>query len=252
MFFRFHFYDGKAPVQIDAPTRQDAEAAVRAQFGSNFTPAGSGATEISGYQTIATSGTGSQGGTGDTGNQGNQGVGGGAIGGVDEATRQSFMSQFRRGLDSMPGNSGANPFRGFMNRQAEPALDVFATRAALGQEAGTPQDFITNLFGGAGGLSGGVTRAAGEAWQELLNQKAGGTAPATNYFLDPDSTLDEGDASQLGNVANRAARSKYGTWGASFLPTAQEQYQRYLAQPTGGASTQPNLIDFFNRRVFGR
>ena len=156
MFFRFHFFDGQAPVQIYAGSVEAAEVAVRAAYGSNFTRAGSGADPVGGYKTIATSGTGSQ---------GNQGVGGGAIGGVDEATRQSFMSQFRRGLDSMPGNSGANPFRGFMNRQAEPALDVFATRAALGQEAGTPQDFITNLFGGAGGLSGGVTRAAGEAWQ---------------------------------------------------------------------------------------
>ena len=246
-YFRFHFYDGQAPVQVYAESRDAAEATVRAQHGSNFTFAGSGSTSQEGYTNV--------GGSADTpARPGGDTFGGPgqAIGGVDEATRQSFMSQFRRGLDSQPGMSGANPFRGFLNRQAEPALDVFATRSALGQERGTPQEFVANLFGGPGSLSGGITRAASEAWQELLNQKAGGTAPSTNYFLDPDETLSGDDATQLGNVANRAARSKYGTWGASFLPSASEQYQRYLAQPEDAPGSQRNLIDFFNRRVFGR
>jgi len=34
MWFRFHFSDGKAPVQIWAHTQQDAESVVRARYGS--------------------------------------------------------------------------------------------------------------------------------------------------------------------------------------------------------------------------
>src|SRR3990167_997082 len=100
-YFRFHFYDGQAPVQVYAESRDAAEATVRAQHGSNFTFAGSGSTSQAGYNNV--------GGSADTPARpwgAPSGGPGRGRGGGDEAPRQSFMSQFLRGLESGAPRAG--------------------------------------------------------------------------------------------------------------------------------------------------
>src|SRR3990167_6479870 len=48
-YFRFHFYDGKGPVQVFADSRQAAEDFVRARYGASFTFASEGPPLPGGY-----------------------------------------------------------------------------------------------------------------------------------------------------------------------------------------------------------
>jgi len=240
-YFRFHFYDGKAPVQVLANSREAAEAFVRARFGSNFTPAGAGAEPIAGYNNLSA----------DTGQQPPGGASG-TIGGFGkDPTPQGFESEYRGALNRANLGGGGNPFRGYLNRLADPASDVYDVGRAVGlNNEISPYAFISKLFGQGMDIGDGVTTSASDAWNEMLRQRASGSGPATNEFLDPEAALDPVKAVQLGEVANRAARTKYG-YSANLLPSAGEQYQRYLAQPNPGG-TPSNIIDFFNRRIFGR
>src|SRR3990167_9468646 len=63
-YYRFHFYDGKAPVQVLAGSRQAAEDFVRFRYGAEFTFAGAGS-KLPGYidQTAGTSGADDTGGS---------------------------------------------------------------------------------------------------------------------------------------------------------------------------------------------
>ena len=174
------------------------------------------------------------------------------IGGFGEdPTPQGFESEYRGALNRANLGGGGNPFRGYLNRLADPASDVYDVGRAVGlNNEISPYAFISKLFEQGMNLGQGVTTSASDAWNEMLRQRASGSGPATNTFLDPEAALDPNEAVQLGEVANRAARTKYG-YSANLLPSAGEQYQRYLAQPNPGG-TPSNIIDFFNRRIFGR
>src|SRR3990167_7677149 len=247
-YFRFHFYDGKAPVQVRANSQEAAAAFVRARFGSDFTPAGAGAEPIAGYNNLSA----------DTGQQPPGGASG-TIGGFGkDPTPQGFESEYRGALNRANLGGGGNPFRGYLNRLADPASDVYDVGRAVGLNNETsPYAFISSLFGkgldfGQGDNFGqGLTAAASAAWNEMLRQRASGSGPETNEFLDPEASLDPSKAIQLGEVANRAARTKYG-YSSNLLPSGGEQYQRYLAQPRPAGGPPSNIIDFFNRRIFGR
>ena len=181
------------------------------------------------------------------------------IGGFGEdPTPQGFESEYRAAANRANLGGGGNPFRGYLNRQAAPASDVYDVGRAVGLNNETsPYAFISSLFGkgldfGQGDNFGqGLTAAASAAWNEMLRQRASGSGPETNEFLDPEASLDPSKAIQLGEVANRAARTKYG-YSSNLLPSAGEQYQRYLAQPRPAGGPPSNIIDFFNRRIFGR
>ena len=165
--------------------------------------------------------------------------------------REAFESEFRGALNRAKLGGGGNPFRGYLGRETQPAFDAYDIRGATGQDASnSPYGFIQDLFSKGAGLGQGITSMASDAWNEMVRQRNAG-GPSTNPFIDPEAELDPSQAVQLGRVANRAARSKYGNLGASWLPSAEEQYQRYLAQ-SNPSGTPSNIVDFFNRRVFGR
>jgi hypothetical protein len=225
---------------------------------SDLTAVGFNRVVSSGANAAAGVGLGAGGGSSALANK--KGVPGGALGGTDEATAQSFRSQFRRGLDASGETAQASPFRDFFDRQMAPFYDVFRLQSALGQEKGNPQDYVQAVGGGAGGLSQGLTGRAGTAYRELQRQNTAsqgvnpnpadvpawnrqqGIAPTSEQFraADPGADL----AGIISGAGNRAAREKYGTWGASFLPGEEEQYQRYKAQPVGVTGTKDRFLDF--------
>ena len=169
---------------------------------------------------------------------------GAPIGGTDEPTEQSFRSQYRRALDERNLPPRARPFRAYLHRQEAPTFNVFQLQRALGQQgaADRPQEYVGGLAGGQGGFGAGLTNRAGAAWSELLRQRGGGAVPTAEPFLEADPGADAAEV--IGGVARRAARQQYGTWGASFLPSQEETYQRYLAQPAGATGTDQAYIDY--------
>lgn len=253
-FYRFHFYDGQSPVQMWAPTRQDAESAVRSLRGANFTYAGEGNEPISGYQTVASGGTGGQqpGGT-VPGGGGGAGTGGGAPPDVqadlDDALK---MSAFSSGMEAR-GLNTEGALGGLLRRQAVPAYANFSLdRSFAGNDS--PPD--------ANSFRAYTANKGPNAYSDSLDlyRKASSAPYGSPDFYDALNRAGVGDTDEQkayrGNfmdVAQGAARARYSPAAARFLPDEETLNRRFnqllYTQGGKGANAQGvSLLDFLKRQ----
>lgn len=238
-YFQFHFYDGKAPIQVLAGNREAAEAYVRSQYGSNFTSAGTSTEPKSGYQ-IASAGIagyqpanpGGVGATGDTGGAG------GLLGGLENRFRKAA---YERGLQ----RQGQNPeglFSNYLNELYDPAFATFAVGNVLsGREVDDPENAFQNWT--AATPISSIRGKATQTFRDLTNSGAprtGDAASLLDRYRDPygmgmKGAPDQEAIDELIALAGQSAATKYSPVVARrFLPSGQDVQSRYARQGLKG------------------
>lgn len=246
-FFRYHFYDGKAPVQIWAPTQQDAESVVRSRYGSNFTLASQGEDQMAGYTNIA---TGSQGGGGTPPVDDGGNVPPDVRADLDEALK---MSAFSSGMRQRGFNT-EGPLGGLLRSQAAPAYANFSLAKSFGGGGSNVPD--ENAF------SAYTANTGPNAYSNALNlYRQASTSPygapslsdALNRAGVGDTTEQKAFRGNFMDVARGAARARYSPAAAKFLPneeTLDRQFadQMYQDSLQGSNARGVSVLDFLKRQ----
>src|SRR3990167_6443346 len=220
-YFRFHFYDGKAPVQVLANSREAAEAFVRARFGSNFTPADNGLTPIDGYNNLSA----------DTG----QPVQGGTGGGSTEVQELFPEEAYQAGLRG----AGLNPegaFGGILRNRYDDVFSNFWANKALAEGRGEDStgmgDFQQYAGRNAGGQGGNIYNSARDYFRQIAGGGNLGALGTGNEAIrnvrvrsedDPEAPGSAEARGRLGTLARTAAFGQYGGGGSTPLPPPQKR-----------------------------
>jgi len=244
MWFKFHFYDGQAPVQIFAPTRQDAESIVRSQYGANFTFAGSGNDPTNGYRTVS---TGSQPQTAQpvTSPPGLQPPSTGIFNSApgteasrtftpeDEALGRS--GAFRRALQQRGVDTGTLVGGSLLGQQGQ-FEDIFDVLQALGRTPGGEQAFQTF----AGGQSNPFM-AARDLFQEVGGIPAGQANDRVRAIQNPTTAEELGGTARFGQAA---LRGQVGAFGSN--PFLRDLIGRLPDEYAAQSQSQQAATPFFN------
>ena len=231
-YYRFHFNNGKAPVQVLAGSRQAAEDFVRARYGANFSFAGAGS-KLPGYidETAGASGDDSV-----IVKTEEPPVGPGKVPGGLE--RLFPRGAYERGLQRQGLNPEGIASEYFEEMYAPVAASFNIENVLRGGQQQQGAD-LENAFQDwtAGTPIGGMRQRATNAFKTISNPGAAPNKDAQEFFqryADPygvsSGAPDEDAVNELIALAGQAAGTKYTPFTARrFLPggnRVKERYQR--------------------------